>query len=538
MTRECGLSAILVAALAGAVGAGTLSVEIEDGERWWGGLNARGLDMPYGRASVASEDLSREHRCNVAAPLLLSSHGRYVWSDAPFAYTITGGVMTVSCRTATPVCGRPANDLRGAFLHCARTFFPPSGQTPPDAFFATPQWNTWIELTYDQNERDILAYAEAIVAHGFKPGVLMIDDTWQSGYGTWTFDAARFRDPKAMCARLHALGFKVMLWVCPFVSMDSPSFRLLEKEGGLVRRADGRAAPTRWWNGCSALLDLTDPNGVRWLSGRLSDLERRYGVDGFKFDAGDVEYYNGDDPRTHLGEFETAVRQSAVRHTRDYARFAARWPYNELRACWGLAGQPVVVRLCDKNHAWREVRRLIPDLIATGLLGYPFVCPDMIGGGNWKTFLPGSTFDPELFVRSAQIHALAPMAQFSAAPWRVLDARHLAAVRKAMEARARFVARLVALAHECAASGEPMLRNLEYAYPGRGYADVQDQFLLGDFLLVAPQVDKGAASRAVVLPPGRWRSDEGVEYEGPQTLEVATPLERLPYFECMKGSKE
>ena len=65
---------------------------------------------------------------------------------------------------------------------------------------------------------------------------------------------------------------------------------------------------------------------------------------------------------------------------------------------------------------------MVADMIAAGLLGYPFICPDMVGGGEWTTFIPGSPFDPELFVRSAQVHALCPMMQFSASPWRVLDA--------------------------------------------------------------------------------------------------------------------
>ena len=56
----------------------------------------------------------------------------------------------------------------------------------------------------------------------------MIDDTWQLGYGTWEFDPRRFADPKGMVGKLHEQGFKVLLWMCPFVSMDSPAFRLLE----------------------------------------------------------------------------------------------------------------------------------------------------------------------------------------------------------------------------------------------------------------------------------------------------------------------
>lgn len=518
--------------------AGTVTVSMEPGECWWGGLGARGTEMPYVASCIISENLARDHRCNVAAPLLLSSHGRYVWCEEAFAYSISNGVISVSCDRGGPKVGKPAEDLRGAYAFCSRTFFPPQGEMPDPAFFTTPQWNTWIELTYNQNERGVLNYAEAIVRNGFKPGILMIDDTWQEGYGTWEFAPGRFKDPKAMCDRLHDLGFKVMLWACPFVSMDSPAFRELEKKGGLIRRKDGRAAPVRWWNGCSSLLDLTDPAGRTWFSGRLESLVWRFGIDGFKFDAGDVEYYNGDDSRTHLGEFVAAEPISAVGHTRWYADFGKRWRFNEFRACWGLAGEPVVVRLCDKNHEWKDVRRLIPDLIATGLLGYPFVCPDMIGGGNWKSFLPGAAFDPELFVRSAQIHALAPMTQFSVMPWRVLDERHLAAVRKAMDVRERFSGRIVALANACARSGEPMLRSLEYEFPGRGYAAVADQFMLGDFVMVAPQVSKGARTRRVLLPPGRWRADTGEICVGPATLEIETPLDRLPCYEKTKGAEK
>ena len=92
-------------------------------------------------------------------------------------------------------------------------------------WFTSPQLNTWIELTYHQNQKDILAYVKSMVAHGIEPGVLMIDDTWQTGYGDWRFDATRFPDPKAMICELHDMGFKVMLWMCPYVGMDTPAFR-------------------------------------------------------------------------------------------------------------------------------------------------------------------------------------------------------------------------------------------------------------------------------------------------------------------------
>ena len=80
-------------------------------------------------------------------------------------------------------------------------------------------------------------------------------------------------------------------------------------------------------------------------------------------------------------------------------------------------------------------------------------------------------------------------------------------------------------------AGEPMMRNLEYAFPGRGYAGIRDEFLMGEDLLVAPVLEKGATSRRVVLPPGSWRADDGRTYDGPATIEADAPLARLPHFE-------
>ena len=97
--------------------------------------------------------------------------------------------------------------------------------------------------------------------------------------------------------------------------------------------------------------------------------------------------------------------------------------------------------------------------------------------------------------------------------------------------RQKFAPRFVELAKESARTGEPMMRNLEYNFPGMGYADIKDQFMMGENLLVAPVMEKGATSRKVVLPPGSWKADDGKVYKGASTIEIAAPLSRLPHFE-------
>jgi alpha-glucosidase len=191
------------------------------------------------------------------------------------------------------------------------------------------------------------------------------------------------------------------------------------------------------------------------------------------------------------------------------------------------------MRLHDKNHSWDALRRLVPDMLAAGFVGCPFICPDMIGGGEWTAFLPGAPFDPELFIRSAQIHALCPMMQISASPWRVLSEEHQRIFKDVAKLRQRFAPRFVELAKESARTGEPMMRNMEYCFPGMGYADIKDQFMMGNDLLVAPVMEKGAKSRKVILPPGKWKADDGQIFNGPAEIDIPTPLSRLPHFVSM-----
>ncbi len=64
--------------------------------------------------------------------------------------------------------------------------------------FIKPQYNTWIELIYDQREDRIRKYAHDILANGFPAGVLMIDDNWQEDYGVWDVPSGAFHEtPRA-----------------------------------------------------------------------------------------------------------------------------------------------------------------------------------------------------------------------------------------------------------------------------------------------------------------------------------------------------
>ncbi|NQV49867.1 MAG: alpha-galactosidase, partial [Candidatus Marinimicrobia bacterium] len=454
---------------------------------------------------------------------MLSSKGEVIWSDQPYQLDYSPGNLQIKGQVQYY---KGAGTLRKAYEYASRTYFPPSGKMPDPLLFTRPQYNTWIELIYDQNQKDVLGYAKGIIANGLPPGVLMIDDNWQEDYGKWNFHQGRFPDPKQMIDELHAMGFKVMVWVCPFVSPDCDVYRDLMSKKYLVTDKTGEPAIVRWWNGASALLDLTNPDAFDWFKSQLDKLINEYGVDGFKLDAGDFEYYQN----------VNSFKQNATpeEHSELFGRIGLSYPLNEYRAMWKMGGQPLAERLRDKGHSFDALQLLVPNMLTAGLMGYYFSCPDMIGGGEFTAFLDDAILDQELIVRSAQCHALMPMMQFSVAPWRVLDERHFLAVKKSVEIREKYRDYILELALKAAKTGEPIMKPMEFNYPDQGYALIVDQFLLGDQLLVAPVLIKGAALRKVVIPKGRWKSFNGQIIVGPKTVDIPIGLGDLPYFELIK----
>jgi alpha-glucosidase (family GH31 glycosyl hydrolase) len=510
----------------------SLNVITEQQEVWYGGAITDGILMPF--QAGYTKDLYANNYGNQVQPLLVSNKGRYIWSNGPFKFSFANNSIAIESKEKI-VIDKSGKTLREAYLAASKRFFPTSGKMPDSTLFLMPQYNTWIELIYNQNQEDILKYANNIVKNGLPTGVLMIDDNWQEDYGKWNFHPGRFPDPAGMIKELHGMGFKVMLWICPFVSPDCDVYRALKSKKVFLLEGDSlttrwektdQPAMVNWWNGTSAELDFSNPEAVKWFKSTLNNLMKTNGIDGFKFDAGDTEFYKG-----KYIAYNSALTPN--QHTELFGKIGIEYPLNEFRAMWKMAGQPLAERLRDKAHNWNDLDKLIPDILAQGIVGYNFSCPDMIGGGEFSSFLDAKVIDQELMVRSAQCHALMPMMQFSAAPWRVLDQTHFNAIGKIIEVRKKYTDVIWQLTKESAQTGEPIVRYMEYNFPGQGFESVKDQFMLGNTILVAPVLEKGERKRTVKLPKGKWKSYDNKIIKGGQTIIIDAPLDVLPYLILM-----
>lgn len=462
-------------------------------EVFFGGAVTSGVSQPYKVDYVGEIDLTFNNSPNQMMPLLVSTGGRWIYKRDGMRISFQAGKIIID---EDVLFGKVDGGLREAYLHAMSNFFPFHTIKLDNILFERPVYNTWIELTFNQSQDKILDYAHSIIENKLPAGLLIIDDGWTNYYGDWTFSKNSFADAEAMIRELHELGFKVMVWVCPFITADTCEYRYLEKNNLLLKTDKDEVHIAKWWNGHSAILDMRKEKAAAWLKTQLDNL-MNIGVDGFKFDAGDSFYY------PHDGN----------EHSLAWAEFGEQYSLNEFRVTYGAGGYSLVQRLCDKDHSWNErgLASLVPNAIVQGLTGHPFLSPDMIGGGEYLNFYEQKRLDADLFVRWAQIAAMMPIMQFSAAPWRVLDSNSFKKILEAVALRKRYQVFFQESVSISISSGEPILRPLAYNFNDRDCFGVIDQFMIGERLMVVPLLEREACSRAAYFPKGRWMSDSGAE---------------------------
>ncbi len=504
-----------------------IEVSIWEDEYWYAAEVTEGINMPFNAESDIERDIRVAGTENQTSPFLISTKGRYIWSKDGFVYRVKKG--KIKCKNSPMKHDIEIFDgyrsLKGAYLNACARFFPPDGKHPNELMFRYPQYCTWIALGAEQTEEGIIDYAKSIVDSGMPVGELIIDDGWQENFGSWDFDAKKVPHPKALVKTLHEMGFKVILWICPFVSRDAIDYDYLKYGDLLVKKRSGKIAFRKWWNGKDALIDMSNPSSREWFKSKCDYLMNEYGVDGFKQDAGDAFYYKDSDITYNAVDANTESKL--------WCESARSLDFNEIRACFKCGGMGIAQRLCDKRHSFtgNGLEQLVPNALMQGILGYPYSCPDMIGGGAIGDFRgrDESEFDMELFVRYAQASALMPMMQYSFPVWKLKNKRIAELCKEAAAIHEEYSDYIMKLVKTASRTGEPIVRYLAYEFPHEEFEKVNDMFMLGDKYLVAPVTVKGQYEKEIRLPEGHWKYVDGNVYSG--TVTVGTPIEILPVFE-------
>ncbi|MEJ2288155.1 MAG: glycoside hydrolase family 31 protein [Deinococcales bacterium] len=355
-----------------------------------------------------------------------------------------------------------------------------------------------------------------------------LDIDYMRGFRSFTWDPAGFPDPKAFTDAVHDRGARVVTIIDPGIKDEPGAGYAVADEllthGYALRNDDGSPFRGYVWPERALFPDFTRAEVRAWWGEQHEDSLVAAGVDGVWNDMNEPTVFdrpfatgaarNRPFPlRVRHGGAEERASHLEVRNL--YATLEGRATYDALARYapearpWVLtrSAYPGSQRSCatwmgDNNSWWEHLALSVPQLLSMGLSGSPHAGADI--GGFFENG------QPELFARWMELGAFYPfMRDHTAAgtraqePW-AFGEEVEAAARAALELRYRLLPYLVTLAHEAASTGAPLLRPLGYEFiEEEGTLDVDDAFMLGRWLLVAPVTTPRSRWRQVVLPPGR-----------------------------------
>ena len=492
------------------------------------------------------------------APLLYCSAGWAVVVDTTLRYRIDAAVTDPEA----VLVDIPGDHLRLAVvearpLEALRLVTAMTGRPP-----RPPAWTFGVWHNLRGGEEAVLEQARRLRRERIPGSAVWVEDhyteTTNDGDG-WpgAYPQGAYGDMGRVVDKLHAEGFRALTYINPMLYRDTAAWREAVDQGLVIRRSDGTPWHQRFfhpWQGRPGIVDFvediavpvdfTNPAAVAWWRAMVRRLLEA-GWDGWMEDFGEQV---PPDAVLHDG---TTGTESHNRYTLLYHGATAAE-----RGALGSGDSVVFVR-----SGWLGVQRLAPMVWGGDQLcdwtpahGLPSVIPAalsaaLMGISTWGMDINGifhipevpleqGAGDRELWMRWCQMGALAPVMRthlgFKPEPLPPVDTWHDAEITACLRDWGAFHVRLaplwMSLAAEAAETGVPILRPLLLHHPDDPLCwEISDQWLLGDSLLVAPVVERGARSRRVYLPAGRWfRFATAEAFDGPAWVTVEAPLDGAP----------
>lgn len=368
--------------------------------------------------------------------------------------------------------------------------------------YQMPLWNSWAQFYTSVSQEKVLEYARGLQAAGVPGHTIQVDDGWMSHYGDFTFND-KFPAPAQMSKTIHDLGYDMGLWVTLWINDDADNYAFARDHGYLLHSKADPAQPCQvsWWNGTAGIVDLANPDARAWFAQQLRDLESRFGVDGFKFDTRFFDEHCAPYPGHQPLDYLDLGAEFADQFDQQGAGVRIHWT--------GSQRHGFVVRQVDKGTDWGSLQAAVAQNLAISSIGYPFVETDMIGGS-----LGGPTPTKQLLVRWAQAASLMPLMYSSTSPAgrtdpstgerEDYDQETIDLYTRAVQRHEDLTPYIRDQVQRAIANGEPIMKPLFFEFPGDAASyGIDDEWLLGDSLLAAPQVTD-AHSRDVHIPAGRW----------------------------------
>lgn len=435
------------------------------------------------------------------------------------------------------------------------TYASATGKVPMMPEYGTGFW--LCKLRY-QTQEELLEVAREYKRRNLPISVIVIDFFHWTRQGDWKFDPQYWPDPEGMVSELKEMGIELMASIWPTVDKKSENFEEMAHKGYLVRADRGNAIIMDWM-GNTMFYDATNPGARDYLWGIVKKNYYDKGIRIFWLDEAEPEYsqYHFDNYRYHIG---TAAQVSNI-----YPAMYAKTFFdgmteagqenilNLIRCAWaGSQRYGALVWSGDIHSSFTSMRNQLRAGLNMGIAGIPWWTTD-IGG-----FHSGNINDPsfhECLVRWFQYAVFCPVFRLhgdrephsaplgttgggsfgSGAPNEVwsFGEEVYEILKKYMLMREMLRPYITGLMKEAHEKGTPPMRPLFYDFPGDGEAwCVDDQFMFGPDILVAPILYEGARTRRVYLPAGHVWKDVNADklVNGGQWIECAAPLDCIPVY--------
>jgi alpha-glucosidase (family GH31 glycosyl hydrolase) len=486
-------------------------------------------------------------------PWLLSSRGYAVWVQTHAngtQFDLEAERVSISTRAAAGplrlevLCDpTPAARLRAL---CRLTGFPA----------LLPEWGYgfWKSRDVYEHQDDVLDDFHGLRRHGIALDAIVIDSPWATQYNTWEFNPHQFPDAPATISMMRADGVRTVVWVTPWVNLDSrdgqippqPGSERLHREpapnyapgraaGHFVREPDGEPFVTQWWMGTGSPVDLTSSAAEQWWRAQARRV-LELGVEGIKADDGEGYYIP---PHVQLSDGRTG--ESGAWALGGLHRECLQRALDEVHPGTGVlfgrsgwTGQQAV------GHTWAGDQA--SDFWSLRVLVVATLSAACTGFSNWSHDVGGylghrlvERCPPELLIRWVQFGCFTPLmhahGRMPQEPWHYGD-RVLDLYRAYVALHERLVPYVRAAASTAARTGLPIVRPLCLIDPAdpRGWT-IADAYGYGPALWIAPVLDEGAREREVALPRGDWiEAWSGTHVRGGREGVVEAPLHQIPLW--------
>lgn len=398
-----------------------------------------------------------------------------------------------------------------------------------------------------QTEVDIREVVKGFEERDLPLNAIHLDIDYMDKFRVFTINSNRFPEMKKLSNDLEAKGIKLVASINPAVKRDR-KYKVytdgLSKDV-FCKLPNGRIMNGVSWPGWSVFPDFTKPETRKWWKEQYKDLLSE-GISGIWHDMNEpasfaawgdktfpmstshfMDGQEGDHLEAH-NLYGFLMTQAGYEAIQEYSPNKRPWIFSRSgwaglqRYAWSWTG--------DIDSTWESLKQTIPTILGLGLSGHTFSGVD-IGGFSGNP-------SAELYLRWFQLAAFLPLFRTHSAvgtearePW-VYGEPTTSIIRNFLKLRYKLLPYLYTLAWDASQTGISPVRPIFWENPqDENLWDVDDEFLLGSGVLVAPIVHEKEYNRQITLPHGVWYSFwDDQKYIGPTQFEIPLSVETIPLF--------